>query len=194
MLFISYSRDRRGREAYSIDKPDPKIVELPATEVSVIPIDKLKKQFKKILSLDAHPGHIATGFAVGVFISFTPFFGLHTAMAVILAFVFRLNKLTCITGSWINTPLTVVPVLAGSYKLGELILGNKPALFKVTSMEWSSLKGYASSIILGSSIIGFFAAMAGYALCYWLVVTFRKNDPGLKQITNEMEIVGEELD
>lgn len=194
MLFISYSRDRCGREAYSIDKPDPKIVELPATEVSVIPIDKLKKQFKKILSLDAHPGHIATGFAVGVFISFTPFFGLHTAMAVILAFVFRLNKLTCITGSWINTPLTVVPVLAGSYKLGELILGNKPALFKVTSMEWSSLKGYASSIILGSSIIGFFAAMAGYALCYWLVVTFRKNDPGLKQITNEMEIVGEELD
>ncbi|MDD2273676.1 MAG: DUF2062 domain-containing protein [Desulfuromonadaceae bacterium] len=160
----------------------------------MIPIDKLKKQFKKILSLDAHPGHIATGFAVGVFISFTPFFGLHTALAIILAFVFRLNKLTCITGSWINTPLTVVPVLAGSYKLGELILGNKPALFKVTSMEWSSLKGYASSIILGSSIIGFFAAMAGYALCYWLVVTFRKNDPALKQITNEMEIVGEELD
>lgn len=160
----------------------------------MISTDKIKKQFKKILSLDAHPGHIATGFAVGVFISFTPFFGLHTPLAIALAFIFRLNKLTCITGAWVNTPLTVVPVLAGSYKLGETLLGNKPVLFQVTSMEWSSLKQYASAIILGSSIIGFFAALAGYALCYWLVVAFRKNDPALKQITNEMEIVGEELD
>ncbi|MFZ2949726.1 MAG: DUF2062 domain-containing protein, partial [Desulfuromonadaceae bacterium] len=140
----------------------------------MISIDKIKQQFKKMLSLDAHPGHIAAGFAVGVFISFTPFFGLHTPLAIALAFLFRLNKLTCITGAWVNTPLTVVPALAASYKLGETILGNKPALFRITSLEWSSLKGYASAIILGSSVIGFFAALAGYALCYWLIVAFRK--------------------
>ncbi|HCE69082.1 MAG TPA: DUF2062 domain-containing protein, partial [Geobacter sp.] len=63
----------------------------------MINIEKLKQQFKKILSLDAHPGHIATGFAAGVFISFTPFFGLHTPLAIAVAFIFRLNKLTCIT-------------------------------------------------------------------------------------------------
>ena len=160
----------------------------------MISLDKLKLQFKKILSIDAHPGHIATGFAVGVFISFTPFFGLHTPMAIILAFIFRLNKLTCITGVWVNTPLTIVPVLAASYKLGELILGNKPAQISFTSLEWSSLKQYATAIILGSSVLGFFAALAGYALCYWLVVSLRKNDPALKEITEEMEVVGEELD
>ena len=151
-------------------------------------------RFKKILSLDAHPGHIAVGFAVGVFISFTPFFGLHTPMAIVMAFIFRLNKVTCITGAWVNTPLTTVPVLAASYKLGELLLGNKPALFRVTSLEWNALKSYASAIILGSSVIGFFAALIGYALCYWLVVAFRKNDPALNEITHEMEVVGEELD
>jgi uncharacterized protein (TIGR03546 family) len=160
----------------------------------VISLDKLKLQFKKILSLDAHPGHIATGFAVGVFISFTPFFGAHTPMAIALAFLFRLNKLTCITGAWVNTPLTIFPVLAASYKLGELMLGNKPAAFKITTLEWSSLKQYATAIILGSSVIGFFAALAGYAICYWLVVAFRKNDPALKEISDEMEVVGEELE
>ena len=41
-------------------------------------------------------------------------------MAIAAAFIFRLNKLTCITGSWINTPLTVVPVLGLSYKLGRI--------------------------------------------------------------------------
>jgi hypothetical protein len=47
---------------------------------------------------------------------------------------------------------------------------------------------------MGSSVIGFFAALAGYALCYWLVVAFRKKDPALNEITDEMEVVGEELD
>ena len=173
---------------------DFKIVELSTIGSAMINIDKLKLQFKKILSLDAHPGHISAGFAVGVFISFTPFFGLHTFLAIALAFIFRLNKLTCISGSWANPPLTVVPVLAASYKLGEFMLGNKPAVFRVRNLEWCSLKGYASAIILGSSVIGFFAALAGYALCYWLVVAFRKNDPALKEITREMEEVGEELD
>jgi uncharacterized protein len=170
------------------------IVEWPPIEATVISIDKLKQQFKKILSLDAHPGHISVGFAVGVFISFTPFFGLHTPLAIALAFFFRLNKLTCITGAWVNTPLTIVPVLAASYKLGEFMLGNKPAAFHVTTLEWSSLKVYASAIILGSAVIGFFAALAGYALCYWLIVAFRKNDPALNEITHEMEVTGEELE
>ncbi|MDD2365995.1 MAG: DUF2062 domain-containing protein [Desulfuromonadaceae bacterium] len=160
----------------------------------MISTDNIKQRFKKILSLDAHPGHIATGFAVGVFIGFTPFFGCHTPLAIALAFIFRLNKLTCITGVWVNTPLTIVPVLVASYKLGETMLGNTPAPIHITTLEWGAIKQYATAIILGSSVIGFFAALAGYALCYWLVVALRKKDPALKQITDEMEIVGEELD
>ena len=160
----------------------------------MISIDTLKKQFKKVLSLDAHPGHIAAGFAVGTFVSFTPFFGLHTPLAIALAFIFRLNKLTCITGAWINTPLTVAPVLAASYKLGETLLGNKPMEFRITTLDWAGLKGYASALLLGSSVIGFFAALAGYAVCYWLVVAFRKKDPVLDELTDEMEETGEELE
>ncbi len=160
----------------------------------MINTDKLKHQFKKILSLDAHPGHIAAGFAAGVFISFTPFFGLHTPLAIAIAFIFRLNKLTCITGAWVNTPLTVFPALAASYKLGEFMLGNKPMAFHVKSLEWSSLKMYASSLLLGSSVIGFFAALAGYAICYWLVTVFRRKDAGLTAITREMEELGEDLE
>lgn len=160
----------------------------------MISLEKIKLQFKKILSLDAHPGHISAGFAVGVFVSFTPFFGLHTPMAIALAFIFRLNKVTCVTGAWVNTPLTIVPVLAASYKLGEIMLGNKPGSFHVKNLEWSSLKGYASAIILGSSVIGFIAAIAGYVLCYWLICAFRKNDPALNEITHEMEVVGEDLE
>jgi hypothetical protein len=54
----------------------------------MVKIGKLKQIFNKILSLDAHPGHISTGFAVGVFISCTPFFGLHTILAIAVAFIY----------------------------------------------------------------------------------------------------------
>jgi uncharacterized protein len=170
------------------------IVELPAIEATVISIDKLKQQFKKILSLDAHPGHISAGFAVGVFISFTPFFGLHTPLAIALAFIFRLNKLTCITGAWINTPLTMVPILVASYNLGRFLRGKPARDFTFTSLNWHSLQPYAKSILLGSSIIGFMAAVVAYFTCYWLVTFFRRKDAALKEITREMEEVGEELD
>ncbi len=153
-----------------------------------------KKRFKDILSLDSHPGHIAAGFAVGVFISFTPFFGIHTPLAIAAAFLFRLNKLTCITGAWVNTPLTVVPALGISYKLGRLLRGLPPMELKIRGLEWQHLKVYAKSLLLGSSLIGFCCAIIGYFACYYLVVRFRKKDAALADLTREMEEVGEELE
>ncbi|MEI6208409.1 MAG: DUF2062 domain-containing protein [Desulfuromonadales bacterium] len=155
---------------------------------------KIKQKLNKILTLDAHPGHISAGFAVGVFISFTPFFGFHTPLAIALAFVFRLNKLTCITGAWVNTPLTVVPVLIASYNLGRFLRGKPAKELVFKGLEWQQLQPYAKSLLLGSSIIGFVAAVAAYFICYWLVVAFRRKDAALAEITREMEVVGEELE
>ena len=155
---------------------------------------KWKKQAMAILSLDSHPGHIAAGLAVGVFISFTPFFGVHTPMAIAAAFVFRLNKLTCITGAWVNTPLTVVPALGLSYKIGRVLRGLPPQELKVKGLEWAHLKNHATSIILGSSVLGFVAAVAAYFLCYWLIVRYRRKDEALDELTREMEEVGEDIE
>jgi uncharacterized protein (DUF2062 family) len=155
---------------------------------------KLKQTFKAILSLDSHPGHISAGFAVGVFISFTPFFGLHTPMAIAIAFIFRLNKLTCLTGAWINTPLTVVPTLAASYKLGRFLRGKPVNELPLSGLDWQHVKPYAKSLLLGSSIIGFVAAVTAYFICYWLVTVFRRRDAALNVLTREMEEVGEELE
>jgi len=155
---------------------------------------QLKERFTAILALDSHPGHIAAGFAVGVFISSTPFFGLHTILAIAVAFLFRLNKLTTITGSWVNTPFTVPPLLLGSYKLGAWLLGQTPRPFSVSNLEWSYLKLYAEALLLGSSVIGLAAAVAAYFICYWLVLRFRRKDPGLAELTQESLITGEDLE
>lgn len=161
--------------------------------------EKLKQQFKIIMSLDSHPGHIAAGFAVGVFISFTPPIpGLHTAMALAIAFLFRLNKLTCLAGSWINSPITVVPSMIFSYKLGAVILQCKKTDLRIRNLDWVSLKGvmihHSKPLLLGCSIIGFVAAIIAYFVCYRMVVYFRRKDASQVEMTREMEVVGEELD
>jgi hypothetical protein len=164
-------------------------------------IDKAKweKRIKHILTLDNHPGHIAAGFAVGVFISFTPFFGLHTIIAIVAAFVFRLNKLTCLTGSWVNNPMSVPPVLVVSYKLGNMILGNPAGelqLKKELSWEYALnlLDAHGTPILIGTSILGAVAAILSYFLCYYLVVRFRQKDESLAEQTMEMEETGEDPD
>lgn len=180
--------------AEMVDKAGGQALESHGRENCMLNYDKIKKQFKTILSLDSHPGHIAAGFAVGVFISFTPFFGLHTPLAIALAFIFRLNKLTCITGAWVNTPLTILPVLAASFKLGEFLRGKPVVELTLKGAEWQYIKPYAKSLMLGCSVIGFVAAVAGYFICYWLVTVFRKKDAGLARITEEMEELGEDLE
>jgi uncharacterized protein (DUF2062 family) len=183
-----------------IDKAACQDLELHDFEAPMISKEKLKQQFKAIMSLDSHPGHISAGFAVGVFISFTPPIpGLHTALALIIAFVFRLNKLTCLTGSWINSPITVVPSMILSYKLGKWILGgNGSAELNIRNLDWTTLKGimvhHSKPLLLGCSIIGFLAAVAAYFICYRLVIFFRRKDAALAEITREMEVVGEELE
>jgi uncharacterized protein len=183
-----------------IDKATGQDLELHDFEEPMIPKEKLKKQFKAIMSLDSHPGHISAGFAVGVFISFTPPIpGVHTALALIIALVFRLNKLTCLTGTWINSPITVVPSMIFSYKLGKWILGGHgTAELNIRNLDWATLKGimlhHSKPLLLGCSIIGFVAAVTGYFTCYWLVVFFRRKDAALAEMTREMEVVGEELE
>jgi len=155
---------------------------------------QLKQRMTAIFALDSHPGHIAAGFAVGVFISITPLFGLHTPLAIAMAFIFRLNKLTTVTGAWVNTPLTVLPVLILSHRLGAFVMGQQAGAVSFHTLEWHHLKAYAAPLFVGSSIIGLIAALFSYALCYWLVVRFRRKDPGLAELTRESIEVGEDLE
>jgi uncharacterized protein (DUF2062 family) len=160
--------------------------------------EKWKKRIREILSLDSHPGHISAGFAVGVFISFTPFFGIHTPLALAAAFLLRVNKITCLTGAWVNTPLTVFPVLLASYQLGERILGGTPQklVLKDLTFEFGIelLKSHGMPLLIGCSLIGFAAALVSYALLYYLIVRFRRRDETLGHLTEEMEETGEELE
>jgi uncharacterized protein len=80
--------------------------------------------FRRLLALDDSPERTALAFSIGVFIAFSPFLGLHTILATLIAFVFRFNKIAVFTGTFINNPfLTLVPIVIASYGVGAFILG-----------------------------------------------------------------------
>ena len=80
--------------------------------------------FRRLLAIDDPPERTALAFSIGVFIAFSPFLGLHTILATLLAFLFRFNKIAIYTGTFVNNPfLTLVPIIIASYTVGAFILG-----------------------------------------------------------------------
>src|SRR5262247_2852910 len=80
--------------------------------------------FRRLLAIDDPPERTALAFSIGVFIAFSPFLGLHTIAATLIAFIFRFNKIAIYTGTFINNPfLTVVPIIVASYAVGGFLLG-----------------------------------------------------------------------
>ncbi len=80
--------------------------------------------FRRLLAIDDPPERTALAFSIGVFIAFSPFLGLHTIAATLIAFWFRFNKIAIYAGTFLNNPfLTLVPIIIVSYALGAFVLG-----------------------------------------------------------------------
>lgn len=64
---------------------------------------------------------IAAGLAVGTSIAFTPVLGTHFIQAALLAWIFRLNFLAAIIGTFLANPWTIPFMWWGSIRLGAAI-------------------------------------------------------------------------
>jgi uncharacterized protein (DUF2062 family) len=84
--------------------------------------ESFKHRFLHMLGSDSPPETVAASFAIGVAISFTPLFGLHWIMALLLAFILRLNKLDVLLGTLVVNPLTVPAVAAVAIPIGRVLL------------------------------------------------------------------------
>ena len=80
------------------------------------------ERFLHMLGRDDPPEIVAASFALGVAISFTPLIGLHWAIALLLAFVLRLNKIDVFLGTLVINPLTLGPASWLAMHAGRVVL------------------------------------------------------------------------
>jgi hypothetical protein len=117
---------------------------------------------RKLLNESTSPTRSAVSFAVGVSISFSPFLGLHFLIALLAAFLFRLNKVEVIMGTLVNNPWTVPFVYSSAYFLGNHLLG--------WTMHPFSLKTVFSSAVFWPLLLGCVVYMAASAVASFVLM------------------------
>ena len=135
---------------------------------------KIREKIHEAISAETDERSLAAGFAVGVFFSFTPLLSLHMVLALIVAVVFRFNKVATIAGAWVNNPYTMPFVFYGCFRFGEWILGMR---IPSPSFESYTLKSllkaavpYAAPLFLGTTVVGLAAAAVAYGVVYRIAV------------------------
>ena len=79
----------------------------------------------RLRRLPDSPERIARGMWAGVFAAFTPFYGLHFVVAVVMARVMRGNMLASLMGTFFGNPLTYFPIGLAALKTGHWMLGTE---------------------------------------------------------------------
>jgi len=145
-------------------------------------IEPLKKAYYRFLKIRGNPREIAFGFALGLFVGMTPFMGLHTAIAVPLAALFKWNKFSAALAVWISNPLSAPAIYGITYYTGAKVLliqdGYKlPAEFSLDALLYTlrSAPEIIGILMVGGIVIGLPLAALGYYFSLKAILEYRES-------------------
>jgi len=85
----------------------------------------VRRWLGQLLHVDDTPERTAAAFALGVFIGFSPFLGLHTIFGIVFAFLLNLNRVAVLLGVYTNLPWFLAPYYAIATTMGAMITGHR---------------------------------------------------------------------
>jgi hypothetical protein len=145
----------------------------------------------KILHVDDTPHRIALGAAVGVFVAWTPFYGLHMVLVVAISALLRANKVVGLPLTWLSNPVTA-PVNLLCYWIGCRMLGvrgNEAKIVSALKDAFAPGRGFFTRLVdfshgledvflpwlAGSLVFSLVAGALTYLLTYKAVGAFRRH-------------------
>lgn len=139
----------------------------------------VRSLFRQILHLDETPHRTALAFAVGVFIGFSPAYGLHMIMVGMCAWAFGWNVVALLAGAFLNNPWTLIPILGATYWTGATLLGMR----EFPTFDWSDLSAtglyhqvapHAWPFVLGGMVLSIAGSLLAYPVAYVLLTRYRR--------------------
>lgn len=155
----------------------------------------------RIRRLPDTPDKICRGIWAGVFVTFTPFYGLHFILAALLAKLMRGNLLAALLGTFVGLPPTFPAIAYVSLETGHIMLGNRPpggvtggvlskfagffsdiwhnikAIFTTEVTNWAQVIDFYESVFLpyliGGIIPGIVTATIAYAVCHPVITAYQ---------------------
>jgi hypothetical protein len=148
-------------------------------------VKRIANAVKLLLHVEDTPHRIALAFGIGIWIAFFPIWGIHTAMALLIAFAFRLSRAAMVLGAYVNNPWTVAPLYTAGTILGCWLLGVPVEGFE--DLDWTlkgwafleallqTLRPYLWPFILGNTIVGVVGGLAAYFALRWVLERRRRS-------------------
>ena len=148
---------------------------------------RIKKTAQQVLHLGDPPRRTALACAIGVFIGFSPLYGLHTVSALLCAWAFRLNVVAMLAGSFINNPWTLLPILGATMWVGLRLvpIGTAtPLIGAPPPLDWTDFTfqmiaqqfhHFLLPFVLGSTLLGLMGALLAYPIVLIILQRHREN-------------------
>jgi uncharacterized protein (DUF2062 family) len=136
--------------------------------------EKLKQRFRAMVALNVSTRQLALACALGVFIGFSPYIGLHTIMAFAFSSIFKLPIYPILMGAHLSNPLTMPIIYPLTTELGMHILGVQAHFdfnahdFNIKNL-WEAGKPLLLSFWLGTHIVGAALSIFTYFSVYYIV-------------------------
>ncbi|MFA6384720.1 MAG: DUF2062 domain-containing protein, partial [Candidatus Omnitrophota bacterium] len=152
----------------------------------------LKERLRRLWRMHNSPEDIALGVGIGAFISILPVYGLHTILALGVAFAIkRVNKIAVLLGTNVSTIVTFPFITWIAYDIGRFLLRNgyAPLTWRVFSpFSYKTLLGIYYPLFIGSVILGIFVGSLFYFLTFWFVTWRRKARAQVSPVTRGIVI------
>jgi uncharacterized protein (DUF2062 family) len=148
---------------------------------------RLVERLRALLHLDDPPQRIALALAVGVFLSCTPFLGLQTLLAILIATLFRLHRAAAITGVWINLPWFAPFVYGAAIQVGRWLVPDRDGardawlawvIEHPGHLAWGDvimlLEELSLTLLAGTAVVGLAAALVTYLVTFGVLTARRR--------------------
>jgi len=100
------------------------------------------------------PARNAAAIGLGTLIGCVPLYGTHLLLCVVLARLFRLNRIVTYLAAHINNPLTAPWLLAASLELGHRVSGGDWPSLRLSELSRMGVLNIGRDILAGSLILG----------------------------------------
>jgi uncharacterized protein (DUF2062 family) len=137
--------------------------------------------YDRFIKLKGAPREIALGFALGLLIGMTPFFGVHFVSSILLASLLGWSKIAAIVGMNVTNVVTAPLIYPVNYWVGLKLVGFSREIdwsVGLNVTDFLSLMRQSPLILvdlsIGGMILGIPLAVGGYFIAFRIVRNYRK--------------------
>ncbi len=147
----------------------------------------MRPWLRRLVRVRDTPEALARGLAVGFFFGVSIFWGLQMALAMLVSWFVKGNKVVAVAATAVSNPLTTLPLYGVCWLVGRLVLGGEGGLPDLTAIHGprdlvALGPRFLATMLVGTTIVGAVGAAAFYVGAPRIMATLRRWHDGRAQV------------